>query len=154
MHKRNTLLSICFLLASLMAALAQSWTDEQREVWSVIEAQWKAEMAKDTTWARELHPKFSGWSSDAPSPDGPKDAEEWSRFHQASGTTLVQKLHPLRIIVHGNTAVAHYYYSEGREDSKKERKVVHGRYTDVLVKEDGKWRFIAWHGGEAPAKAN
>ncbi|NIV18549.1 MAG: hypothetical protein GWN47_09145, partial [Woeseiaceae bacterium] len=22
-----------------------------------------------------------------------------------------------------------------------------GRYTDVLVRDDGAWRFISWHGG-------
>jgi hypothetical protein len=29
---------------------------------------------------------------------------------------------------------------------------VTGRYTDVLVKENGRWLFIAWAGGDDPEK--
>jgi ketosteroid isomerase-like protein len=54
--------------------------------------------------------------------------------------------------VHGNTAVAHYFYTEAAEDRKGERKTTHGRYTDVLVKENGTWQFLAWSGGDNPTK--
>ncbi len=33
------------------------------------------------------------------------------------------------------------------ENYKKERETITGHYTDVLVKEDGRWLFIAWAGG-------
>jgi hypothetical protein len=26
--------------------------------------------------------------------------------------------------------------------------MTNGRYTDVLVRDDGVWRFISWHGGD------
>jgi hypothetical protein len=39
-----------------------------------------------------------------------------------------------------------------REDHKKERKQVTGHYTDVLIKENGRWMFIAWEGGDDPEK--
>jgi hypothetical protein len=29
---------------------------------------------------------------------------------------------------------------------------VHGRYMDVLVKEGGRWLFLAWTGGDDPKK--
>ena len=35
---------------------------------------------------------------------------------------------------------------------KKERETVTGHYTDVLLKENGTWKFIAWEGGDDPKK--
>ena len=54
------------------------------------------------------------------------------------------------VFVVGSTAVAHYYYSTAAEDREGERETTHGRYTDVLVKQDGRWMFIAWRGGDDP----
>jgi len=34
------------------------------------------------------------------------------------------------------------------ENLKKDRKTITGHYTDVLLKENGKWMFIAWAGGD------
>jgi hypothetical protein len=30
--------------------------------------------------------------------------------------------------------------------------MVTGHYTDILIKEGGKWMFLAWDGGEDPKK--
>jgi len=43
-----------------------------------------------------------------------------------------------------------YHYIIASENHKKERKTVTGRYTDVLVKENGRWLFVAWAGGDDP----
>jgi ketosteroid isomerase-like protein len=51
-------------------------------------------------------------------------------------------------VIQGDTAVAHYYYSEMNEDKDGKRETTHGRYTDVLIREEGKWRYFTWSGGE------
>jgi hypothetical protein len=61
-------------------AAAQTWSPQQQEVWTVVQAQWQASMAKD------------------------------------AGSTVVQDLAPMAIVVHGNTAVVHYHYSQARTD--------------------------------------
>ena len=48
---------------------------------------------------------------------------------------------------HGGCSVLLPY---GVENHKEEREIVTGRYTDVLLKERGTWRFIAWAGGDDP----
>jgi hypothetical protein len=67
-----------------------------------------------------------------------------------NSTALLQELYPVGIIVHGNTAVAHYFYSQASENRKGERETVHGHYTDILVKENGTLQFLAWSGGDNP----
>jgi hypothetical protein len=149
------LLAIIILLSATGSVVApvfgQTWSDKQLEVWNVIEAQWKASMEKDATWPEKyLHEKLLAWSDERPMPRNKSSMDKWTRYGIENSTTLLQELYPVGIIVHGNTAVAHYFYTEAAEDRKGERKTTHGRYTDVLVKENGTWHFLAWSGGANP----
>jgi len=29
----------------------------------------------------------------------------------------------------------------------KQTSLTNGRFTDILVREDGSWKFLSWHGG-------
>ncbi len=131
--------------------LAQSWSEQQLEVWGVIQAQWQAAMEEDASWPdRFLHGTFLGWGNENPAPRGQSSTRDWTRYDDQNSTTLMQELYPIGIVVHGNTAVAHYFYSVASENRKGERQTTHGRYTDVLVREGNTWRFLAWHGGDNP----
>jgi hypothetical protein len=150
---------LAILIALATAALlqpwqasAQSWSPQQQEVWSVVQAQWQASMAKDAGWMeRDLHTDFRGWTAGEPAPRDRESAIRWGRYEMESGTTVVQDLVPMAIVVHGNTAVVHYHYSQARADREGTHRTVHGRYTDTLVKENNQWRFLAWSGGAPPA---
>jgi ketosteroid isomerase-like protein len=61
---------------------------------------------------------------------------------------LEQEIFPISATITGNVAVMQYHYIIASENHKKERKTVTGRYTDVLVKENGRWLFVAWAGGD------
>jgi ketosteroid isomerase-like protein len=50
----------------------------------------------------------------------------------------------------GDVAIVQYHYMVASENQKKERKRATGRYTDVLIKENGRWMFVAWAGGDDP----
>lgn len=80
--------------------------------------------------------------------------KHWSRYDSESGTVLEQEIFPISATVTGNVAVVQYHYMTARENYKKERETVTGHYTDVLLKEDGHWLFIAWEGGDDPKKNN
>jgi len=144
-------LSTFIVLVFTAMSFGQTWSDKQLEVWNVIEAQWKASMEKDATWPdKTLHEKFLGWDNERPMPRDKSSMPNWVRYTIENTTTLIQELYPVGIIVQGNTAVAHYFYSQVSENRKGERETSHGRYTDVLVKENGTWRFLAWSGGDNP----
>ena len=137
--------------ATVMTASGQTWSDKQLEVWNVIEAQWKAAMEKEANWTdKYLHDNFLGWGNQNPTPRNKASVHKWNRYETENSTTLLQELFPIGIVVQGNTAVAHYFYSSATEDKKGERKTAHGKYTDILVKENDTWRFLAWRGGDNP----
>jgi hypothetical protein len=76
--------------------------------------------------------------------------KQWSRCDVESETVLQQEILPISTTITGNVAVVQYCYMLARENYKKERETVTGHYTDVLMKDGGRWQFIAWAGGEDP----
>jgi hypothetical protein len=143
---------VCIALFSSMAA-AQTWNAEQQEIWRLEELQWKMSMEKDQSWVDKMvHPNLSTWENDRPGPQNRASLVRWNRYQAGLGTTLEQELFPMSITITGNVAVVQYRYLLARENMKKEREMATGRYTDVLVKEGGRWMFLAWAGGDDPRK--
>ncbi len=131
------------------AALAQSTADDQADVWATVEAQWNAEEKGDRKWIDEmLVDAFSGWGKETPAPRSKASTKMWDRFNDEQGNIVAHELYPLAIVVHGDTAVAHYLYTSAYQDKDDEIEVDNGRYTDVLVRTEEGWKFIAWHGGD------
>ena len=144
-------LTILLVLPNL--SRAQSWSSEQKEVWTTIQNQWDASMKKDASWVDTfLQDSFQGWTMENPAPRDKAATAKWYRHTSKNSTTHVQELFPLKIVVEGNTAVAHYLWSSASEDDKGKKETTHGRYTDILVKSGGSWKFIAWQGGEVESE--
>lgn len=150
--KNNVTLRIVLFGVSLFSfALlqAQEATDDSADVWSAVEAQWAAEEKGDKKWiARLLTDDFMGWSKNSPAPRGKQSTEMWDRFNDQQGNMVAHELYPLSIVVHDDVAVAHYLYTNANEDKNGEVKMSNGRYTDVLVRGEDGWKFLAWHGGD------
>ena len=145
--------TLTILLALPNLAWAQSWSSEQKEVWDTIRSQWDASMKKDASWVDTfLHDSFQGWALQNPAPRDKAATAKWERYTSKNSTTHVQEQFPLSIVVVGDTAVAHYLWSSASEDDEGKKETTHGRYTDILVKSGGTWKFIAWQGGEVESE--
>ena len=152
MRRLLALTAFSFSLVALAgAASAQSWTPEQQEIWKLEEQQWKMAAAEDNSWMDTMvHPNLRFWETGAPMPRGRDSLKHWARHNNDDGNVLEQELFPISVTITGNVAVVQYHYMVAREDYKKERSTVTGHYTDVLIKENGRWLFIAWEGGDDP----
>ena len=130
-------------------APAADATDDYVTVWSVIEEQWEANQRGDRRWVEDmLSGDFSGWGKDAPAPRDKASTRLWNAFESKQSKGLAHELYPLSTVIHGDVAVAHYLYTNAVENKDGETEVSNGRFTDVLVRSDGGWKFIAWHGGD------
>jgi Domain of unknown function (DUF4440) len=151
-HGRVFVSMLCLVLLPTLAP-AQTWTTEQQEVWKLEEQQWQMAKDKDASWIDKMvHPNISYWGVDQPGPQNKASLQRWNRYNNSNATVLEQELFPISVTITGDIAVAQYRYTAARENYKKERETVTGRYTDVLVKEGGRWLFIAWAGGDDPKK--
>lgn len=141
------------LVAHIGTVSAQTWNSEQQEIWRLEEQQWKMNAAKDMTWIDTMvHPNISFWDSGFPAPQNKASLSRWSKYNYANSTILEQEIFPISVTITGNIAVVHYRYQVAVENYKKERETVAGRWTDVLIKEGGRWLFITWAGGDDPKK--
>jgi hypothetical protein len=148
-----TATAVLMLCAVADAAAAQEWSAEQQEIWKVEQQQWKMSAARDMSWIDTMvHQNMKFWETGAPMPRDKASLKHWSRFDADNGSTLEQELFPISATITGNVAVVQYNYMVARENYKKERETVTGHYTDVLVKEGGRWLFLAWAGGDDPKK--
>jgi ketosteroid isomerase-like protein len=128
---------------------ADAQSSDDSAVWSVIESVWQAEQRGDTQWVEDaLAADFVGWSNSSPAPRDKGSTRLWNNFSTKQVDMLEHELYPLSIIVHGDTAVAHYLYSSASKAKGQDVEVASGRYTDVLVRVDGAWKFLSWHGGD------
>ena len=144
------------MLASLVfvaTASADAWSPEQQEIWKFEQLQWKLNAAKDASWIDTMaHLNLRYWEVGSPMPRDRNSLKQWDRINSDSNTVLEQELFPISATITGNVAVVQYHYMVARENYKKDRETVTGHYTDVLIKENGRWWFLAWEGGDDPKK--
>jgi hypothetical protein len=152
---RKTLGLLCLALVAIStSAAAQTWTAEQQELWKLEELQWKMNAAKDASWIQKMvHPNMSAWENDSPAPQSMASLTKWNRHGASQSTTLEYEIYPLAATITGNVAVMQYTYRSATENGKKEHRYSNGRWTDVLIKENGAWKFITWAGGADPSPA-
>ena len=138
-----------FGLMLATVAGAQDAGNDHADVWAVVESLWSADENGDKNWIDELLiDEFAGWENASPAPRNRASMKMWDRAMAGVGTMKAHELYPLSIVVRGDVAVAHYLYTLANEDKDGSVKMENGRYTDILVRTDSGWKFLAWHGGE------
>ncbi len=148
----SRLIIAAFIFSFPAHVAAQSWSNEQQDVWAVVTESWQDIIAKDVEWTEQwVHPNAMGWIIENPTPRGRDAMQVWDRYEFEGSTTQVSNFAPLAIVIEGNTAIAHYYYSLGTVDTAGERETVHGRCTDVLVSDGENWQFLGWNCGDMEA---
>jgi ketosteroid isomerase-like protein len=148
----GTILAAFILLvsgnAAAQGAADDAAVDDQAAVWSAVETIWTAQESDDDDWVEEmLSADFMGWPNNSPAPRSKSSVRMWNRFDQEQTNGITHELYPLSIVVHGDMAIVHYLYTNAVQTKSKQTDVSSGRYTDVLVRDDGAWKFISWHGG-------
>ena len=130
------------------AAAAAAPISDDAAVWSVIERAWRATREGNSRWIETLlSPDFVGWSTNSPAPRDKSSTRLWTNFEARQADLLEYELYPLSILIHGDTAVAHYLYTSAVQPKGERVETIEGRYTDVLVRTPDGWRFLTWHGG-------
>ena len=137
-----------FLVSALLLPLiasAEDWTKEQKEVLAFEEA---CITTKDVDeFMGCFHEDYVGWFIDSTVPLSKSDREkpDADYFENIDGQVLLFK--PVSVIVKGNMAVISYV-TRDKSTNKTTGEVTYsrGRWTDVCLKEGGKWTWISDHG--------
>lgn len=132
---------------------AQTWSAEQTEVWKASAATWEQDLNKDSSWTENsVSDKLSTWGTGSPAPRGKASTGRWHKYGMSQDAMVMYDLAPLAIAVSGDAALAHYYYSVASKDAEGKSTTTHGRCSDTLVRENGRWVFLGWSCSDEPKR--
>lgn len=126
----------------------QKWSDAQNEAWKVVQQYWRVATAE--ALMEHIHSEYIGWGTLDPMPVDKPTSRLWMINFFNTRKTHITTIAPAGMKIHSNVAIAQYHYMQLYSDTDGKQKVEHGRWTDVLMKQDGKWVLIADHGGPNP----
>jgi ketosteroid isomerase-like protein len=130
------------------SAVAQQWNADQQEVWKTVEAYWAVDMSdKPADFLNYIDDSYNGWYIEDPAPSTKADAQKQLNYWTNKMKVAYYSIIPAKIWVNGNFAFVHYYYTEVAEDKDGKSMTERGRWTDILMKKDGKWLMVGDHGG-------
>ncbi|MDX1701424.1 MAG: DUF4440 domain-containing protein [Melioribacteraceae bacterium] len=149
MKELKCIIIFMFFSAFIFNVHAQEWTEEQQEIWKVIDNAWKLEKdTKSQIWPKVMHPDGIGWNNETPMPRNKEMMTRWSNFYNERNILLEYQLHPMAIIIKNNIAIVHYYYFTVSQLKDGKTETVKGRWTDIWIKEGTEWLALAWQGGK------
>jgi hypothetical protein len=136
------------LMASLLLpliAFAEDWSKEQQEVLASEEACINAETANERKAC--YHEDYVGWSMGSPVALSKSDILKLIDDDYATTENETLLFKPVSVIVKGNMAVVSYVEAGTSTDKRtNEVEFLVSRWTDVLIKDGGKWQWISDHG--------
>lgn len=149
--KAASVIALATAVLLSMPAPAQTWSAEQQEAWAASVATWERDLNKDSGWITDAtHASVSAWSMEYPAPRGRDSLQRWAQHSQSLNTMLRYDLAPLAIVVAGDTALVHYYYTTASRNAEEKNETTHGRCSDTLVRDRGKWVFLGWSCSDEP----
>ncbi len=142
-----SLLSLLFILSTVTSA--QQWSAEQQDLWKGVQTYWEAGMNEDASkMLAYWDESYYGWSYENGAPGTKADVSKAFNYWFKKGKIQYYTITPARIWVNGDFGYVHYYYTEVTESSDGTPHTERGRWTDILMKKNGKWMLVGDHGGE------
>jgi len=138
-----TALLAVFAISNLKA---QNYTEDQQAVWKEVENKWANWQAGDLDLAfNYVHEKFLGWNEVDALPASKEEFVNSMKGMQNSLSNVSFHIEPVKILVHQNSAVVHYTYEYSfllKSGDASHRSEDHGKWSEFLVKEEGRWMLI------------
>ena len=137
------------LIFSAGQVQAETWSPAEKEVLKAIDdcnLAYKAENL-EALLATCYHDDYVRFRYGAPSTLNKADVHKMTLIEWANSDEVEWWVKPLAMRIVGDVAIVHYYwYARFRDKDGKEANT-RQRFTDVWVKQEGKWLKIADHGG-------
>jgi hypothetical protein len=149
MKIKSRIIVVSALLLPMFAS-AEDWTKEQMEVLAFEEACVTTNDADEFMGC--FHKDFVGWGLGSPVPTSTTDRLKLTAdgFENFESDSLLFK--PISVIVKGNMAVISYIQTtKSKNKTTDEVEYSTQQWTDVCLKEDGKWTWISDHGVDISA---
>lgn len=133
------------VLLSPISSYSEDWSTEQLELLEWEKQCISADNAQDFIGC--FHEDFVGWGMGYPVPTNKSDREATAENGFENFPSELVYFHPLSVEIYGNVAVINYLDSRRTTNNHTgEVNYETTQWTDVAIKEDGNWYWIADHG--------
>jgi len=137
---------IVFSFLGVSTLIAQEWTKEQKEVWETVENMWIKWKANDLEGAfANVHENYLGWNNSDPMPTSKTKWMNSVKMNKDQISEEYYDIEPARIVVQGDAAVVHFYFSFSylyTKGDEKHKIGYHGKWSEFFVKEGGEWMLL------------
>ena len=141
--------SICLTLILSTVLSAQQWSEEQKEVWKTVETYSELASKSDVEgFISYFDDSYSGWNYMLDTPHDKGLVKKVIDYWFPNSKSIYSTLTPAKIWVNGDFAFVHYFYTDYSENNEGKKEWEKGRWTDILMKKDGKWVLVGDHGGK------
>ena len=145
------LISLCFLFN--MGLFAKEWSDAQMEVLKQVEKSYDLWAKKDIEgWLSYIHEDYCGWHYESAVTQKKSSFVNMANYYFPKYELVFYEFTPLEVQVLDDVAIVHYYFYFLAKDEEGKETDSQSRYTDILLKKDGKWLLISDHGGNVEVK--
>ncbi len=154
--KKISVIVSLLIITTFCNVFAQQWSSEQKEVWAGVQKYWEVPSKGDADgFLSYFDESYKGWNNQSKVPQNKANTSKWIREDLKNNSTVLYTLTPLTIWVKGDFAFVHYYYGQLNKNIKTGKKTPSsGRWTDILMKKNGKWLLIGDHGGKTSNTTN
>ena len=127
---------------------AKDWTKDEQELLEWEESCLAA--LEFDAWADCFHEDFVGWGIGYPAPQTKPERASLAADSFERTDVELMLFKPLSVQMYGNTAVINYVVTFKIVNKKTEEVAIEtSMWTDVCMKDGGKWHWIADHGSPA-----
>jgi uncharacterized protein (TIGR02246 family) len=145
------IISLCFLFNT--GLVAHEWTDAEKEVLKEMEKSYELWVKKDIEgFLSYIHDDYCGWHYESAVTQKKSNFVNMANHYFPKTEIIFYELTPLEVQILDDVAIVHYYFYFLMKDDEGKEQSSQSRYTDILMKEDGKWLLISDHGGEVKVK--
>jgi hypothetical protein len=114
------------------------------EIWSTITSTWESELAGEDWVSKYCLKEVLAWNNDSPLPHD-KTSLIRNRVYESKNTKMLfYDIQKAGITIKDNLAVVHYYFTVESLNVGGKIEKNKGKLTDVLLKENNKWKYLAW----------
>ncbi len=125
---------------------SQNWSEEQLEVWAVVEKSWDGWKNGDTeALLSTFHEEYQGWSNRDQLPMSKALVKNVYEAMSSISTLSNYMINPARIVIAGNAAVVDYVFEFSAVYTSEEGDMpynVTGKNAEFYVKEGGEWLLL------------
>ena len=145
------IISLCFLFNTWL--VAHEWTDAEQEVLNDMEKSYETWIKKDIEgWLSYIHDDYCGWHYESAVTQKKSNFVNMANHYFPKFELIFYELTPLEVQILDDVAIVHYYFYFLAKDDEGKEQNSQSRYTDIFIKEGGKWLLISDHGGEVKVK--